>query len=115
MPLNLGYIELACEDGDVRIRVHYDTAWLDADPSRDPAGAPLVNGPRGWCLDITNLTGRKATVTLINGQGTAQTIAVQKGDPVTTGPTSGRSRTAAQMAQLGFTTRGSVADIQLQC
>ena len=115
MPLNLGYIEGTCEDRDVVIRIYYDVNWLAADPTRDPNLAPLVNGPRGFCLDLTNVSGRKATLTVTPDSGSPLTLSVQQGDPVTSGPTSGRSRTAAQMAQLGYTTRGSVGNFQVQC
>lgn len=111
MAMNLGYIELTSRDTVARI--YYDTAWLDEDPTRDPGLAPLVNGPRGLCLDLTNPSGRNRKIT-VNGLGDTPTvIQVGQGDPVTTGPASGRSRTAAQMAALGFTTRGSVGVITL--
>lgn len=113
MALNVGYIALGCMG--VEVRVYYDMAWLNDDPTRDAALAPLIDGPRGYCLDITNTTGRKASFTLTSPDGTVTTVDVQRGDPVITGPTAGRSRTAAQMAQLGITTRGSVAGFELQC
>lgn len=115
MALNLGYIEGTCADRDVVIRVYYDTAWLGNDSTRDPNQAPLINGPRGYCLDITNVSGRKASLTVEGVTATPFTISVQQGDPVTSGPTSGRSRTAAQMAQLGFTNRGSVGNFAVSC
>lgn len=107
MPLNLGYIEATCADSDVRVRIYYD--------STQPAGPdqPLSNGPRGWCLDVTNTTGRRAVVTVAGVSGNPVTFTVAQGDPVTTGQS--RSRTAAQMASLGFTTRGQVGNIQLEC
>lgn len=111
MPLNLGYIELG--GGGITIRIYYDTAWLGDDPTRDPNDAPLVNGPRGWCLDITNLTGARAQLTVYGVANNPITLAVAQGDPVTTGPANGRSRTAAQMAALGFTTRGNVGTVEL--
>lgn len=109
MPLNLGYIEGVCADGDVVVRIYYD--------STQPAGPDqqLIDGPRGWCLDITNKSGRKAALTVTGVGANPITLTVQQGDPVTTGPQSGRSRTAAQMAQLGYTTRGSVGNFQLDC
>lgn len=110
--MNLGYFELASGEG-VTIRVYYDKAWMDTDPTRDPMLAPLVNGPRGYCLDLTNLTGAKASISMIAPDSSVLTMTVQQGDPVTTGPTSGRSRTAAQMGQLGFLTRGDVSSFQL--
>lgn len=114
MAMNLGYIEGTCADSDVVVRIYYDKAWLEVDPSRDPNLAPLVNGPRGFCLDLTNQSGRVATITMTNG-GNVLTTRVQQGDPVTTGPTSGRSRTAAQMASAGFTTRGGIGNFEISC
>lgn len=113
MVLNLGYIEGTLENNDVVVRIYYDTAWLTDAPTRDPVDAPLVNGPRGWCLDITNISGRHATFSVSGVSNTPLSMTVAQGDPVTTGPTSGRSRTAAQMTALGFTTRGSVGNFQL--
>lgn len=111
MPLNLGFIELG--GGGVDIKVYYDTAWLNNDPTADPDQAPLINGPRGFCLDMTNTTGGNVKL-IVNGVGSKPvTIQVGQGAPVTTGPSSGRSRTAAQMASLGFTTRGNVGQIDL--
>lgn len=117
MPLNIGYIELTCADNDVVLRIYYNTAWLDANPDRpDWENAPLVDGPRGWCLDITNKSGRVARMSLTNSvTGVVTNINIAQGDPVTGGPPSGRSRTAAQMATLGFTTRGSVGYFELAC
>lgn len=115
MPLNLGYIEGTCHDRDVVVRVYYDPAWLADDPTRDPNAAPLVDGPRGYCLDITNLTGQHARLTISDGAGTSIDMTIQKGDPVTTGPQSGRSRTAAELASAGYTTRGSVGNFEIDC
>ena len=114
MAMNLGYIEGTCADSDVVVRIYYDKTWLEVDPNRDPNLAPLVNGPRGWCLDMKNTSGRLATITMTNGS-TTLTTKVQQGDPVITGPQSGRSKTAAQMASAGFTNRGSVGNFQLDC
>lgn len=111
MPINTGIIEQTNTDSAGRvviIRVYYDPAWYADDTSRDYRLAPLVNGPRGYCLDMTNVSGKVADVTLVSKGGTETTIRVGQGDPVTTGPASGRSRTAAQMAALGFTTRGDI-------
>lgn len=106
MALNLGYIEATCADGDVTVRIYYDATF---EPVGD--GQPLIDGPRGYCLDMTNRTGRLTTLT-VQGLGA---IKIQQGDPVTSGPPQGRSRTAAQMAALGFTTRGSVGNLQIDC
>lgn len=105
MPLNTGYIEATAQDRDVVVRIYYD-ATQPASESQ-----PLINGPRGWCLDVTNVSGRRASVTVSGVTDNPVTFTVAKGDPVTTGQS--RSRTAAQMANLGFTTRGSVGNFQL--
>lgn len=110
--MNIGYIELG--GGGVIIRVYYDTAWLDNDPNADPDQAPLVNGPRGFCLDMTNTSGKSVKLTVSGITANPTVITVGQGDPVTTGPTAGRSRTAAQMASAGFTTRGNVGTVTLE-
>jgi hypothetical protein len=112
MVINIGYMEVY--GGQVRARIYYDPAWLEADPGADPGLAPLIDGPRGYCLDMTNLTGRNAKLVVSGMGGAPQTIQVGQGDPVETGPVSGRSRTAAQMAALGFTTRGDVGQVTLE-
>jgi hypothetical protein len=108
MPLNLGYIEGTCADGDVRVRIYYDATFAPVGPNQ-----PLINGPRGFCLDVTNVSGRRASTTVSGLTGNPLDITIAQGDPVTNGPS--RSRTAAQMAQLGFTTRGSVGNFSLAC
>lgn len=105
MPLNIGYIELN-RNGDVVIRVYYDTTFSPVGPDQ-----PLINGPRGYCLDVTNISGAAATVSLTSPTGGTQTFSVAQGNPVTTGPS--RSRTASQMATLGFSTRGDVTGFTL--
>ena len=109
MAINIGYIEGTCADGDVVVRIYYDAT--------QPAGPdqPLINGPRGYCLDITNVSGRLAKLRVEGLSGQPLAVKVQQGNPVTTGPPAGRSRTAAQVAALGFTTRGSVGNFQLDC
>lgn len=111
MPLNIGYMELG--GGDVFARIYYDKTWLEVDPTRNSDDAPLVDGPRGFCLDLTNASGRRSTVTVRGLNGTTTEITVGTGDPVTSGPASGRSRTAAQMAALGYTTRGNIGSIEI--
>lgn len=111
MPINTGVVELTNTDSqgrEVIIRIYYDPAWLNDDSTRDPNLAPLVDGPRGFCLDMTNLSGKVADLTIVNKDGTERSIRVGQGNPVTTGPAAGRSRTAAQMAALGYTTRGDI-------
>lgn len=107
--LNTGYIEGTCQDRDVVVRIYYDAT--------QPAGPDqtLIDGPRGYCLDVTNVSGRKATLTVAGVTAQPFTVTVQQGDPVTTGPAAGRSKTAAQLAALGFTTRGSVGNFAVSC
>lgn len=117
MAINVGWIDspLTNDAGTVvaSARFYYDTAWLDGDPARDPSQAPLVNGPRGWCLDVTNTSGRNLRVQVDIG-GTTNTLTMGQGDPVTTGPQNGRSRTAAQLASAyGLATRGDVGALSL--
>lgn len=102
MAINNGLIEATVDN--VVLRCYYDhTAPLGAQP--------LINGPRGFCLDLTNPTGRTTRVAVRLPGGTTTTIAIGSGDPVTGGPPSGRSRTAAQMASLGFLTRDDVSSV----
>jgi len=91
--LNVGYIEVS--SGGVVARVYYDTTATPGDSQ------PLINGPRGYCLDVSNPTGKVARVTVMG-----LSVAVGTGDPVTSGQA--KSRTAAQVATLGYTTRGSI-------
>lgn len=106
MPLNIGYIELGGGDG-VTVRVYYDTTFTPVGDNQ-----PLVDGPRGYCLDVANLSGARQRLTISGLGSTPLTAVVPQGDPVTTG--TGRSRTAAQLAALGFTTRGNVGPITLE-
>lgn len=105
MPLNVGYVELG--GGGVVIRVYYDTTFTPVGDDQ-----PLINGPRGYCLDVTNTSGQSVKLT-INGVGTNTiTATVGQGDPVTSGQ--GRSRTKAVMNQAGFLTRGDLGQISLE-
>jgi hypothetical protein len=112
--INTGYIEATCDDGDIVVRIYYDATAPHATVAEMEA-QPLINGPRGFCLDLTNLSGKKTTLTLTLSGGGVQVIDVQQGNPVTTGPVAGRSKTAAQLASAGYTTRGSVGNFQLDC
>lgn len=102
--INTGYIE-GTKNGSLVVRIYYDQ---NAIPVGDTQ--PLINGPRGYCLDVTNTSGSNQRVSVSNGTQTV-TANVGQGNPVTTG--NARSRTAAQMASLGFTTRGDVQDFQI--
>lgn len=90
-------------NNEVGIFIYYDATSLPVGDTQ-----PLINGPEGYCMLVRNPLGRKINVTLTRPNGAQLTVAVDAGDPVTTGP--GRSRTAAEMAALGggFTTRGDV-------
>jgi hypothetical protein len=106
VPLNIGFIELG--GGGVVARIYYDAT--------QPAGPdqPLTVGPRGFCLDLTNAGGKVARVTVNGVSGNPVTVNIGQGDPVTGGPAAGRSRTVAQLAALGFTTRGNVGQISIE-
>lgn len=104
MPINNGEILRETtdrNDNTVTLRVYYD-----ATVPYDPPNQALIDGPRGFCLDMTNTSGRNCSIT-INGS----TVNVGQGDPVTSGPANGRSKTAAQMAALGFTRRSQIDSI----
>ena len=103
--LNLGYVELHSGSG-VDVRAYYDSTFTPVGPTQ-----PLIDGPRGYCLDLTNTSGKNATVTVTNPQGVVSTMTVAQGDPVTSGPT--KSQTAAQMAALGFHTRGDLSNFTI--
>jgi hypothetical protein len=107
MPLNIGYIELG--GGGVVARVYYDATFTPVGDDQ-----PLINGPRGFCLDLTNVSGANAKVTVFGLTGNPQVITIGQGDPVTGGPVAGRSRTAAQLAAFGFTTRGNAGQISIE-
>jgi hypothetical protein len=114
MPLDLGYVGVDCMDGDVSIKIYYQTGFVPG-AGQTYANAPLVNGPRGYCLDVTNVSGRRAVLNVTLPDRTTTPVVVQRGDPVTTGPAAGRSRTLAQMQALGFTTRGSISNLSIEC
>lgn len=116
MPIDIGYIGNSCNNGEISAFIHYQTGFVpDEAAGQTYMDAPLVDGPRGYCFDMTNRTGARAEIVLTDAAGGVMTIVVAQGDPVISGPSSGRSRTAAQMAALGYTTRGSVAGFSLAC
>jgi len=102
--LNIGYMELG--GGGVVARIYYDANFTPVGDNQ-----PLINGPRGFCLDLTNTTGKAAQVTVNGLTGNPLTVNIGTGDPVTTGQ--GRSRTAAELAALGFTTRGNAGQVSI--
>lgn len=104
MTLNVGYVELG--GGGAVIRIYYDTAFQPVGPNQ-----PLINGPRGYCLDVTNTTGRQVHLVISGVKDTPLDVLVDQGNPVTTGP--GQSRTAAAMSAAGFTTRGSLGQVTI--
>lgn len=79
----------------------------------DPATQILRDGPRGYCLDVTNTTGKLQTVVTRLPDGTITTMKVGQGDPVSSGPPTARSRTASQMAQAGYVVREDVQEIAI--
>lgn len=107
MPINNGVVEGVVESGAIVVRIYYD-ATLPIDQPQ-----PLVDGPRGFCFDVTNTSGKVAKVGLTLPDGAVTALRIGQGDPVTSGPVSGRSRTAAQLALLGYRTRADVAGFSL--
>lgn len=99
--MDLGYLELG--GGGITVRIYFQQGFQPAD-GQTLADAPLIDGPRGYCLDLTNVTGDPCRVTVYGVRDQAFLVQIGQGDPVTSG--AGRSRTAAQLAQAGFTTRG---------
>jgi hypothetical protein len=89
------------------------TVMIYYDATAPIGNQPLINGPRGFCLDMTNTTGRNARITITTPAGATVPVTVGQGDPVTTGPASGRSRTAAQVNALGFTLRTDIRGLSL--
>ena len=103
--LNVGYIE-GTRDGVV-VRIYYDATAPIGDQ-------PLINGPRGYCLDLTNLTGANARLVVTRADsGATLTVNVGQGDPVVSGPAQGRSRTVADLNSQGFRTRGDVGHFSI--
>lgn len=102
MPLNLGYMAISGGDetGEHTARVYYD-------PTQDPSGPQqLINGPRGWCLDVTNtIPDSEFRVWLGTPDGDVKYAAVvPQGDPA-----EAQCLTAMQMASLGFLFRRDVS------
>lgn len=104
MPMNLGYIELG--GGGVIVRIYYDTTFTPAGDNQ-----PLINGPRGYCLDVTNTSGKNVHLIVAGLTANPLDVTVGQGNPVTSGQA--RSRTAAEMAAAGFTTRGGVGQVSV--
>lgn len=107
MVINIGYLQGTKEDSALDIRIYYDNTVSPDQPQA------LIDGPRGWCLDVKNATGTNQRLDVTLPNGTTTTLTFGQGDPVTSGPASGRSRTAAQMASLGYTLRSDVSGFSL--
>jgi hypothetical protein len=114
MPINNGRIEMTktTDEGELLIFVYYDAT---VDPSLPQ---PLIDGPRGLCLDVTNTTGtqQRCSFTFRNPDGTVGNVlalAFGQGDPVLTGPSSGRSRTAVEMAAAGYRFRSDFGAVSM--
>ncbi len=103
MPLNIGYIENSFANGAARIRVYYDTTFTPVGDAQ-----PLVNGPRGFCLDVTNTTGHPIRIKFTGRNGGSRDVSVPQGDPVTN-----RCATAAELAAANVLTRGDVQDFTI--
>jgi hypothetical protein len=102
--VNSGAIESTAFGGDIVVRIYYDATALPVGDTQ-----PLINGPRGFCLDVTNLSGQRMQVRVTPPGGVEQVVDVPQGDP------SGVSRTVNQMRNLstGFRTRGDVQGFSL--
>ena len=106
MVMNIGYISAGeLYGGTVRARVYYDTTFEPVGPEQ-----PLVNGPGGYCLEVINTSGKSVRVSYTVND-VVNTAVVGQGNPVTTGVA--RSRTAAQVAAFGATTRGDVTNFTM--
>lgn len=103
MPLNIGYIENSFNDGDVTIRVYYDTSFTPVGDDQ-----PLINGPRGFCLDVWNISGAPARLKFTGRNGGSRNVTIPQGNPATS-----RCATAAQLATVGVLTRGDVQDFTI--
>lgn len=102
--MNLGYmqVESATDAGTITARIYYDSTVPAAQPQ------PLIDGPRGYCLDVTN-TGPTRTLSYALPDGTSGTSA-----PVGTGnPVGNRSLRAAQLASAGFRYRPDAAGFSI--
>lgn len=110
MALDIGYIGAASSDG-LDVKVYYQTGFAP-EPGQDAYDAPLVNGPRGYCLDVTNTTGRPVRVTVSGVGDIIRNVNVASGDPVTSGP--GRSRTVSQVNSAGLLVRRDVQNLEIQ-
>jgi uncharacterized protein RhaS with RHS repeats len=95
-------MELMSARGAVVVRVYYDATISPTLPQ------PLINGPRGLCLDITNTSGKTRRVEYTPPGGTLQSVSVPQGDPVNS-----RSMTVAQMNNLGFFLRSDLVGFTL--
>ena len=115
MPIDIGYVGLESDDG-VIVRVFYQRGYLPQ-TGETYMDAPLVDntdpelGPTGYCFLVINTTGAPRRVTFSAGSDLVRDVRVPKGNPVTSGQA--RSRTAAQIAAAGITTRGDVANLEL--
>lgn len=101
----------AAEGGQVGCFIYWDANFIPTG-NQDMMDAPLINGPQGYCMYNWNTTGLKRVITVTDSTGaTLFSIRFPVGDPITTGQA--RSRTAAQMAALGYTTRRQVSGVSI--
>lgn len=119
MPLDVGYIH--CGGDDLYVRVFYQQGFVpNAMLGQTYLDAPLVNnsnpdlGPTGYCLLVVNNSGETGTATVFNSLGVMliDNVLVPVGSPVLAG--NARSRTAVQVALLGWRTRGDVGQISME-
>lgn len=112
MMVNIGYTETTFDPDPVTgapqlvVRFYYDATATPVGPTQ-----PLIDGPRGYCLDLTNNTGAAVDMSVSNQNGQTVSGTISPGDPVTSGQV--KSMTAKQLARLGFSTRGDVSSLTL--
>ena len=106
-----GIIGNSVDGGQVGCFIYWDVNFVPGQ-GQTMMDAPLINGPRGLCMDNWNNSGANRTVTVIDSTGTTVfSIRFPQGDPINTG--AARSRTAAQMATLGYTKRGQIDGVTI--
>lgn len=101
--INTGYIEMTAESGTIVVRIYYDATIAPTSPQ------PLINGPRGYCLDLTNTSGKSQRLQFTLPDTTIRTVTVGQGDPV-----ANRSLTAAELNGLGYVYRTDVNGFSIE-
>ena len=106
-----GMTGVSMDDGDVGSLIYWDATFVPG-ADQTPYDAPLIDGPRGFCMDNWNISGANRTVSVTDATGgTVFSVRFGKGNPITTGQA--RSRTRAQMAALGYTKRSHIDGVTI--